>query len=108
MDKKSIQALADQFQTKADRAYQNYQETGMSRYDAERRKNEDLADALCVAANAADDHNHMIHLRGTLARLASDASRIEYMPQDQQPDALEKLRKNLLAAARLEGVIDGR
>lgn len=104
MDRKSLEALADKHQAKADRAYRNYQETGISRYDNERRKNEDIADAMRMAAAASDDHQKVIHLRATLADLSAKAAHIEYMPEDQKPKALESLRKNLLAMARLEGI----
>ena len=35
MDRKALETLADKYQAKADQAYQNYQETGISRYDNE-------------------------------------------------------------------------
>lgn len=107
MDKKKLQEMADKFQGKADRAYRNYQETGMSRYDNERRKNEDLADALHIAMAASDDHHHLVNLRGTLANLANEASKIEWKPDDQKAVALESLRKQLLALGRLEGLVRG-
>ena len=106
MDRNELEALADKHQQKADKAYRNYQETGITRYDRERRKNEDFADAFRMAAAASDDHQKMIHLRATLANLASEASHISHMPEDQKPKALESLHKNLLALARLEGLIN--
>lgn len=106
MNHDDLERLAEQFQNKADRAYLNYQETGITRYDNERRKNEDLADALRMAAAASDDHHRLIHVRGTFSSLAGEAKRIEYLPEDQKVAALESLRKNLMAAAKLEGVIN--
>lgn len=104
MNRSELEALADKHQQKADEAYRNYQETGITRYDRERRKNEDFADAFRMAAAASDDHQKVIHLRATLADLAAEAAHIGYMPEDQKPKALESLRKNLLAMARLEGI----
>lgn len=106
MDRKSLEALANKYQSKADQAYRNYQETGISRYDNERRKNEDIADAMRMAAAASDDHQKMIHLRTSLMNLAGEAFYISYMPEDQKQKALESLRKNLLALARLEGLMN--
>lgn len=104
MDKKKLLEMAEKFQEKADRAYQNYQETGLARYDNERARSEDLAEALRAAASAADDHNHLVNLRGTLSQLAFEAGQIEWKPDDQKSAALEHLRKQLLALARLEGL----
>ena len=55
MDKKTLEALAERYQKRADHAFENYQETGIKRYDTERNNMEDLADALRMAANAADE-----------------------------------------------------
>ena len=104
MDKKALESLAEKYETKADHAYRNYQETGITRYDRERRQNEELAEAMHMAATAADDHHALVHLRGSLASLASEAKHIEYVPEDQKLKALEALRKNLLSSANLAGV----
>lgn len=70
MDKKKLMELAERYQRKADTAFQNYQETGITRYDTARRNNEDMAEALRMAASAKEDHDRMIHLRGVLSQLA--------------------------------------
>lgn len=70
MDKKKLMELAERYQCKADTAFQNYQETGITRYDTARRNNEDMAEALRMAASAKEDHDRMIHLRGVLSQLA--------------------------------------
>lgn len=59
MTEKELLALAEKYQAKADRNYRNYQETGLSRYDRERRNAEELADAMRMAANAAEDHQQL-------------------------------------------------
>lgn len=64
MDEKKLLELAERYQRKADTAFQNYQETGITRYDTARRNNEDMAEALRMAASAKEDHDRMIHLRG--------------------------------------------
>ena len=56
MDRSELEKLAERYQQKADRAFENYQDTGLRRYDTERNNMEDLADALRMAANAADEH----------------------------------------------------
>lgn len=107
MTKTELAALAEKYQKKADTAYENYQETGTTRYDRERRINEDLAEAMRMAANASDEHASLIHLRGTLSTLAGKASDIGYMTEGQKAKSLESLRKELLSLARLEGLIRG-
>lgn len=104
MTQKELEALADKHQQKADEAYRNYQETGVTRYDRERRKNEDFAEAFRMAAAAADEHHALIHLRGSVASLVSEAKRIEFVPEDQKSKALEALQKNLISFANLAGV----
>ena len=55
MKKEELMKLADSFQKKADAAFENYQETGMSRYGSAYRRNEELADALRPAVG--DSHH---------------------------------------------------
>ena len=76
MSKKELMKLADSFQKKADTAFQNYQETGASRYDSAFRRNEDIAAALRAAAEAADEHNAYINLKMEMSNFASRARRV--------------------------------
>lgn len=77
MDKKKLMELAERYQCKADTAFQNYQETGITRYDTARRNNEDMAEALRMAASAKEDHDRMIHRkrRGSASEDAGGARR---------------------------------
>lgn len=70
MDEKKLMELAERYQRKVDTALQNYQETGMTRYDTALQNNEDMADALRMAASAKADHDKLIYLRGALSQLA--------------------------------------
>lgn len=106
MTKAELEKLAEQYQRKADTAYQNYQETGITRYDTARRKNEDLADALRMAANAADEHSSLVHLKGTLSRLASKAESIAWAPDEQKPARMQGVISELLTEARMRGLIN--
>lgn len=76
MKREELEALAERYQGKADKAFMNYQETGMARYDREHRNNEDLADALRMAAKAADDAHKLTDLRVTLSTLADKARKL--------------------------------
>lgn len=106
MTKAELERLAEQYQHKADTAYQNYQETGVTRYNAVRRKSEDMADALRMAANAAEDHAKLIHLRGALSQLAGKADRIAWAPEEQKDALTREVIGGLLVTARMEGLIN--
>ena len=54
LTKAELQRLAEKQEAKAERTFQLYQETGIARYDRERRNAEDLADALFAAADAIE------------------------------------------------------
>lgn len=70
MTQEELLKLAQRYDDKANKAYYNYQETGMPRYDRERANAEDLADAMRIAAAAAEDHNKLIGLQAELRDLA--------------------------------------
>ena len=62
LSKAELEVLTEKYEAKAERAYQNYQETGISRYDRERRNAEELADAMRMAAQASDDYSQLLTL----------------------------------------------
>lgn len=102
MDKKTLEALAERYQKRADRAFENYQETGIKRYDTERNNMEDLADALRMAANAADEHNAYVGMRGAFVGLVTIAQDIEFAADKESREELEdKLVESLLAYGRV-------
>lgn len=105
MKKAELERLAEKYQRKADDAYQAYQETGIGRYDTARRKNEDMAEALRMAASAEEDHAKMIFLKAEISRLASDAASVEYAPDDMKQAKMQKVISSLLALARMQGLI---
>ena len=86
MTKDKLEKLAEQYQRKADAAYENYQETGITRYNTARRNNEDMADALRMAAAAKDDHDKMICLRHELYQLATKADRANRAAEEQKTE----------------------
>lgn len=102
MDKKTLETLVERYQKRADRAFENYQETGIKRYDTERNNMEDLADALRMAANAADEHNAYVNMRGSFVGLVTIAQKIELAADEESREELVyKLMKDLLAYGRL-------
>lgn len=105
MDKKKLMELAERYQCKADTAFQNYQETGITRYDTARRNNEDMAEALRMAASAKEDHDRMIHLRGVLSQLAWRAAEANRASEEDRPRKMQAVLGELLSAARMQGLI---
>ena len=93
LGKAELGKLAARYQEKADRAYQNYQETGISRYDRERRNAEDLAEALRAAANASEEHSALGSLRAEFVWIAgqADAALAENAPREVLADILENV-----------------
>lgn len=73
MNKKELLAMAEKHQKKANQEYRNYQETGITRYLTSCRKNEDLADALRMAACAEDDHQMLGSILAQMSLLAYKA-----------------------------------
>ena len=91
ISREELGKLAAKYQEKADRAFQNYQETGISRYDRERRNAEDLTEALRAAANAAEEHQMLASLKAEFvwrAGVADDAL-AQNAPREKLAEILE-------------------
>ena len=108
MTKAELTALAERWQAKADRAMARYQESGLARHNREREQAEALADALRIAAFAADDHDELISLRGAVyclavkAHAAVDALGVPDRATDR--NILTDLARNIISTARLYGL----
>ena len=100
MDAKKLKKLIDRYQDKADKAYRDYQESGVTRYDREYRNNEDLADALRTALNANDEHTKLISIRSDLATLAGAAERAVHHHDISEATSV---LNNLIAVASIYG-----
>ena len=105
LSKAELEALAERYEAKAGRAYMNYQETGISRYDREHRNAEDLASAMRMAAAASDDYSRLVNLRCSVAMEASKAQAAMREPEDKRMEAMEKALKNLVSLAVMEGLV---
>lgn len=99
MCKAELEALAEKYAAKAEKAYQNYQETGISRYSREYQNAEDLFFAFQAAANAAEEHAALLGMQTVMHNLAGRA---------QKADTEEKARavlKELVSYARMMGLV---
>ena len=97
IDRKELEKLATKYQDKADRAYRDYQETGITRYDRERRNAEDLAEALRAALNASEEHQALGHLRAEFAWLANLAD--EALDNDAPKEKLAEILEQVVSSA---------
>lgn len=106
MSKEELIKLADSFQKKADAAFENYQETGMGRYGNSYRRNEELADALRMAAGAADEHRAYVSMKAEMSNFAWRAKMASTAETEEKRDGLvEALVRDLAAYGRLMGLI---
>lgn len=105
MSKAELEVLAEKYEAKAERAYQNYQETGISRYDRERRNADSLASAMRMAASAERDYTKLVNIRSSVSMLASKAQSALKEPEDKRESAMEKALKDLVALAIMEGLV---
>lgn len=105
MEKEKIIALVERYEAKAETAAKNYLETGITRYDTSRRSHEDMADALRIAANAADDHAKLVYYRGEFAALANRAGATMRLPEMERAKQTMSVLKDLLTLARMDGLI---
>lgn len=105
MSKAELEVLAEKYEAKAARSYQNYQETGISRYDREYRNADSLASAMRMAANAEGNYSKLVNLRGSMSMLASKAQVALKEQEDKQESAMEKVLKDLVALAVMEGLV---
>ena len=104
MSKAELEVLAEKYEAKAERSYQNYQETGITRYDRERRNAEDLASAMRMAASAERDYTKLVNIRGSVSMLASKAQLALKEPEDKGVGH-GKVLKDLVALAVMEGLV---
>lgn len=108
MRKDEITALAQKWEAAAERAETRYQESGQARHLREKENAEDLAAALWIAAETADDHGELISLRCSLNQLAAKAhAALDALPAANRADdrtILTDLARAVVSTARLYGV----
>ena len=108
MAKVEIIALAEKWEAAAQRAEARYQDSGAARHLREKEQAEDLAAALWIAADGADDHGELISLKCDLNQLAAKAhTALDALPAAGRADdrtILTDLARNVVSAARLYGV----
>lgn len=108
MTKVEIIALAKKWEAAAQRAEARYQDSGAARHLREKEQAEDLAAALWMAADAADDHEALIGMRSALNGLAAKAhAALDALPAADRADdrtILTDLARSIISDARVYGV----
>lgn len=106
MSREELIKLADKYQEKADTAFQNYQETGAGRYGSSCRRNEDMAEALKMAAGAADEHRAYISMKVDMANFTRRAKAASTSGTAERRDELMRsLVLDLVAYGRALGFV---
>lgn len=77
MKKEDIVKLASKYQAKADKDFSDNQNSEIKQYLHSHHRNEDLAVALRMAVNAAEEHQAYIALKIKMAEFMQRAQRIE-------------------------------
>ena len=103
LSKSELEALAEKYEAKAEKAFEHYQETGVSRYGREYQNADDLASALQMAAQASDDHAGLIRLEADISALAKKAQ--EALRDEKRAEAMEAALRSLVSFAVMEGLI---
>lgn len=94
-----LDLMIQKYEKTAEKQFQNYQETGLRRYEREYENAQDLADTLRMARDATDDHTKMLNYQSTIAIWGSRAQSIK------DPAEAEQLIKDIASAARIYGLI---
>ena len=85
---------------------QTYQEVGISRYYNSYCRNEDVAEALRMAAESADEHQAFINLKMEMANYVSRARLIELTAsQERRTELIVALVRDIIANGRLLGLV---
>ena len=98
MSKAELEVLAKKYAVKADKAYQNYQETGISRYSREYHNAEELFYAFQAAANAAEEHAALLGMQMVMHNLAGRAQKAD------TEEAARAVLEELVSYARMMGL----
>lgn len=106
MSRDELEKLAEKYQAQADAAAQNYQETGISRYSNAAYKKEHLAEALRMAAAAADEHHAYIAMKAQMCNFIWRAKMSACSESQEKRDELaQALIRDLVSYGQLTGLI---
>lgn len=105
MTREELIKLADKYQSKADANFQRYQETGISRYGSSCRRDENIAEALRAAADAADEHQAYISMKAQMADFAWRAQTILHAANNERETLVQSLVHDIASYGQLTNLI---
>lgn len=105
MTKERLMQMAENYRQKADRDFRNYQESGIGRFGTAYHRHEELADALTMAAEAADEHAAYLALKHQMYVFANRANEIQHAHEMQREKLALELAKQVLAYGRLQKLV---
>ncbi len=104
MDKDIINKMIDEAEKRAEKAMENYQETGSSRYYTTQVKNEELASALKVAMNAEEYISDAQYFGAMIKNWDAKLREFDLMDDDQKKEAMNQIFEGIkIAAIRAKG-----
>lgn len=82
-ERKDIEKYLADFEKKAEAAYRNYQDSGITSYDRSYRKNQDLAECLKIALQTDTDRTSERERRASnISKIAEALEEKEYTKKD--------------------------
>lgn len=102
MTKDELLKMIERLDDKARRNEENYQATGTQRYDYERYRAEQMADALRMALNAKDEHDKLLSYGMRITDFGAEAVTLDH---EWDEERAKRLVKNLKTWAIGEGKV---
>lgn len=100
MTNEEIMEVMDKYTKKADKLFNEFQQTGITRYYSQYRAADEIAEVCRLAAAARDDHYALASLRVNLCNLADMAERV--IASRWNPEEARKVLKTVITSACLE------
>ena len=99
-----VQAAAQDHRRKASENYENYQTTGVGRFDTMYYKHDCIATALEKYLAEEKIRTDASHFKNLLATYAADAGAAKMLPDAERLKALDKLASDLCWRVKMEGI----
>ena len=107
MKREDIERFIHQQEAVYNRQYQNFQDTGDSKYSARYHRAEKLIDIARIALSSVDDHNAVGMYRAEISEMGAEAERLLLMDKFWEPEDMRKYLEWARAKARVYGLIRG-
>ena len=96
LSKIELAKMAQKYREKAEKAYRDYQETGMTKYQTAYRNADDLASCIAAAADAVEDKQLLLAIK---CEVIWYAHLFEFAAEKSEDEELKGLVKNFASMA---------